>query len=457
MNRRSFLYTSAFGGLALTAFPSMLASCKDGLAEDLRFEGKVIVIGAGAAGLYAAQILLNQGADVIVLEASNRIGGRIKNNSTFSDFPIELGAEEVHGEKSMLYDAAVASGAQFVDEESTDYYYFNGSLKSEAEATENTLFNTMLEAVDGIVDYTGGDTTAQAYGEISNVSDNVAHIFNALVGNEHGTDNSRIGMFGLRTEEERWTSGDQNLPLRNTTMDEVIRFACADALPIVALEQIVQTIEHHSNGVRVTTADGTVYSADAIVCTVPITQLKNNSIQFIPSLSAAKLAAIQKIGMDRGMKIILQFSERIWPSNMSAVYGRGLIPIFWATSLGRSDEFILTGFVHGSNAEALAAMGEQGILNQALEELDVLFGEASDTYVQGLVYDWGNEPFIEGAYSYPTPDMGDAIEVLAQPVGNRLFFAGEASHTGGHTSTVHGAMETGLRAALEVIQNTPRQ
>lgn len=456
MNRRTFLYKSSLGGLALAAFPSLVASCKKGIPDDLQFKGKVIVIGAGAAGLYAAQILLERGADVIILEASNRIGGRIKNITSFSDFPIELGAEEVHGEKSILHDAALASGATFVDDESTDYYYFNGSLKSEAEATENTLFNVMIDAVNGIGDYTGGDTTAAAYGEISNVSDNVVHIFNALLGNEHGTDNSRIGMYGLRTEYERWTAGDENLPLRNSTMEEVIRYACPDAWSQVQLEQIVQSIEHASSGVRVTTTNGTAYTADAVICAVPITQLKNNSIQFTPALTSTKTAAIQKIGMDRGMKIILQFSERIWPSSMSAVYGRGLIPIFWATSMGRSNEFVLTGFVHGTNAETLAALGEQGILQQALDELDELFGEATDTYVQGLVYDWGNEPFIQGAYSYPTPDMGNAIEVLAQPVGNRLFFAGEASHTGGHTSTVHGAMETGLRAALEVIQNTPK-
>jgi monoamine oxidase len=454
MNRRKFLHQTAWSMPALLWLPSVLASCKKTSVDDLQYNGKVLIIGAGAAGLYAAQILLDQGAQVTILEASNRIGGRIHTNTDFSDFPIELGAEEIHGENSILHEAALAAGATFLSDQLEDYYYFNGSLKSESNATENTLFNAMLQSIDDIVNYTGGDTTAAAYGEISNISDNVVHIFNALVGNEHGTDNTRVGMHGLRTEAERWTAGDQNKMMRNTSMFEVLAHACPKALSAVLTEKAVQRIDLTGNDVEVTTLDGSIFRADAVICAVPITQLKNNSIEFIPPLPTAKTTAIQKIGMGRGMKIILQFNQRIWPSNMSSVYGKRNIPIFWVTSAdGRSDAFILTGFVNGASAEYLFGLGEEGIILQALDELDELFGEATTAFISAIVHDWGSVPYIEGTYSYPTPDMGNAIDILAQPVGTRLFFAGEASHTGGHTSTVHGAMETGLRAAIEILQS----
>jgi len=457
MNRRQFILRSTWAAPALLWLPSLISSCKKTLPEDLQFKGKVIIIGAGAAGLYAAQILLERGAEVIILEASNRIGGRILADTQFSDFPIELGAEEIHGEKSIWFDAALAAGAQFIDEELQDIYYFNGGLKTEAQATENTLFNNMIAAFDDIINYTGGDTTAEVYGQISNISDNVIHLFNALVGNEHGTDNSRIGMHGLRSEEEKWTAGDNNLMTKNKSMFQILQFLCPDALLHVQKDHIVSQINYSENLTIVRTANGSEFQADAVICAVPITQLKNNSIQFTPNLPASKINAIQNIGMDRGMKIILRFSEKFWPSDMASVYSRGQIPIYWPTALGgRSEQFLLTGFVHGSAAEYLNSLGEQGIIDLALSELNEMFGEASLLFTDGFVQDWGNVPFIEGTYSYPTPNMGDAIHLLAQPLGKRLYFAGEATHTGGHTSTVHGAIETGLRAALEVIQNTPQ-
>ena len=90
MNRRHFLHRTAWSVPALLWLPSVLASCKKTGVDDLRYEGKVLLIGAGAAGLYAAQILINQGVQVTILEAADRIGGRILSNTDFSDFPIEL-------------------------------------------------------------------------------------------------------------------------------------------------------------------------------------------------------------------------------------------------------------------------------------------------------------------------------------------------------------------------------
>jgi monoamine oxidase len=455
MNRRLFLQKTSLGLPALLWLPGVLSGCKKEFASTNVFKGKAIVIGAGASGLYAAELLMQQGAQVVLLEASDRIGGRVKSNTTFSDFAVELGAEEIHGEKSLLFQSAVSAGATFVADELEDYYYFNGSLKSEAEATENTLFTNMIEATEQIIAYTGGDTTAAAYGDIQNISDNVVHIFNALIGNEHGTDNSRVGMHGLRTEEEKWTAGLVNSWMQNRSMYQILEHLCPDAMTAVIANAAVQIITQESNGVSVQTNDGTVYHADVVIVTVPITQLQNNSIQFNPALSTAKQNAINKIGMDRGLKIVLKFSERIWPSNMASVYGRGQVPIFWVTSAGgRSDEYLLTAFVNGSKAEYLFGLGEAAMIQEILDELDELFGEASSNLIDHLIQDWGAEPFIGGVYSYPNPDMGNAIEVLAAPIDARIYFAGEATHTGGHTATVHGALETSLRAVLEINQLT---
>ncbi|MFM9985250.1 MAG: FAD-dependent oxidoreductase, partial [Flavobacteriales bacterium] len=217
MDRKHFLKQASILVPGLILFPEFLAACKKkALFEGTEYKGRVIVVGAGAAGLYAAYLLYLQGADVIILEASDRIGGRIRTLKDFADFPIELGAEEIHGERSLLHDIALAGGAQFVEDETRDFYYFNGSLKTEEQATENTFFNNMMDLIDSLPDYAGNDITAASWGV--GINNNVIHIFNALIGNENGTSIDQIGMYGLLQQYQRWTAGKENKWLANTDM-----------------------------------------------------------------------------------------------------------------------------------------------------------------------------------------------------------------------------------------------
>ncbi|MCC6691052.1 MAG: NAD(P)-binding protein, partial [Bacteroidia bacterium] len=107
MNRKDFIRYTAFGASSLFFSPSiakLLSTPKKFLSPS--FTGKVIVVGAGISGMYAAWLLNEQGIDVTVLEASDVYGGRIKSLKDFSDFPIELGAEHLYNRKSVLYQAA---------------------------------------------------------------------------------------------------------------------------------------------------------------------------------------------------------------------------------------------------------------------------------------------------------------------------------------------------------------
>ena len=106
----------------------------------------------------------------------------------------------------------------------------------------------------------------------------------------------------------------------------------------------------------------------------------------------------------------------------------------------------------GEKAEQLAALGSE-IIPTLLSELDHLLGDVSTHYLEHHIQDWGAEPFIRGAYTYPKPGTGNSREVIAEPIKGKIFFAGEATHTGGHYATVHGAMETGLRAVTEILSS----
>jgi len=134
-----------------------------------------------------------------------------------------------------------------------------------------------------------------------------------------------------------------------------------------------------------------------------------------------------------------------------------VVPEYWSTGVGgRSvQDNVLTAFVMGSYAENLLALGS-GMIQAILNDLDHMYGTGVATngnLAASYVMNWGADPFTKGTYSYPIPGGSGAREIIATTIGNKIFFAGEATHTAGHNSTVHGAMETGLRAVEELFKS----
>lgn len=450
MNRRKFIQRSAIG-IPAWAF---LASCaKLDFDDAISFKGNVAIIGAGASGMYAAHLLMRKGIQVTIYEASSRYGGRIRALEGFSDFPVELGAEEVHGAKSVWFDMMNASSVQFVESEDQDYFFVDNAVKSETQLEGDSDFQRVQQLLEEIGNYSGGEMTAQVYGNTRGITERVRHIWNAWVGNEHATDNTRIGMLGLAEEDQLWSSGEDNFLLAGRSCLSVLEEQLADVLPRIVLNTPIVHVNYTEGKVKLTDSSGGVYEADRVLVTIPITILNSTDIVFEPVLPLLHRQSMNKIGMGRGMKVILKFSQRFWPEDMGSLIGTGLVPEFWTTAAGRSaNNNLLTAFVHGQNAETLSELGE-GMIATILDELDTYFGAgvASGAYADHYIMDWGNEVYIKGAYSFPKLNTGNARELLAEPVASKIFFAGEATHTKGHFGTVHGALETAVRAAKEIL------
>ena len=450
MKRRIAIQKMMFAMPALMGIPSVFTSCNDTLPDN---KAKIIVVGAGAAGIYAAHLLIQQGFDVIVLESSNQIGGRIKALTGFADFPIELGAEEVHGENSVFYEILQNQNTAFVDTDSEDYYFLDGTLSAESALSNDNDLQAAFDLIDNIINFTGNDMTVQAFIEQQNIPHRVVHLLNAQIGNEYGTSNDQIGMQGLAEAEELWTAGNQNFLLQNKSILQVLIQECNQTPFLIKTNTWVTQIDYSGEKVGLIDSLGQTYQADRVLITVPISILRDGDITFSPSLPVQKVEAFHKIGMNTGMKIILKFSERFWAADTGSIYGSGLIPEFWSTGLGRSlQNNILTGFVHGQNAETLQFNDP---VSTALAELDAIYGQgvASSKIVNSFVMNWGNQFAIRGTYSYPKPNSAGARDVIAAPLQNKLFFAGEATHTGGHFGTVHGALETAQRAVQEILDS----
>lgn len=440
----------------------------------------VVIVGAGAAGLYAAYTLNNSGYNVLILEATNRHGGRVYSDS-LGDVGIEHGAEELYGAlNNFLFNDIVAeygTGAQvrifrenssqdqlivmdadglgggsscfaetgdcFLDADIVDYwdFYYDIGLH-EADPTDQ-LVSDYLDNTWGV------SSTSRGY-----------HLYDAgSPGGEYGTTVERMGLRSLSKEWNGFSLTGAVYGLKPTGYFDALSTLYFDQVtPFVSYNSPVTVID--TSGIKPVAIDdnGVYHYADAIIVTVSLGVLKAGIIDFIPDLPASKLDAIDSIGMGNGLKISLRFGSQIWATKMMNVLVDGPAGNCWTPNKYQPDanDHVLTCFSMGRNAEIMEALpNDTARINKALVDLDAAFaGAASTGFIEGVVQNWTAEPYVLGSYSFPAPGTrpltgNSKRHELAQPVGTTLYFAGEATHDTA-ASTVPGALQSGERAAGEV-------
>jgi monoamine oxidase len=445
MKRRAFVRNSTLGLAGGLILPAWISGCKKPLGNFP--EGfKIIVVGAGAAGLYAAKKMKEHGAEVQILEASGVIGGRIKKTDDFADYPIDLGAEWIHGQKSLTHSLASDAGVPFYVDNSDSKYLVNGTLQNDYS---NADLNQIENLLEGDQNYSGPDMSVLSYAQQIGLDASMYDLLEFITG-ELGAAASRISIKYTQQEFEDWSSGGTDFKLKTSYFDLLQSTVATHVQDEVVLNAPVAAIDYSGQMVQVTTEGGSVYEADRVLVTVSIPVLKSGSISFSPSLPEEKLTAISAIGMDAGMKVCLKFSTDFWGGN--SLIGADKSPVYWSSAYGKDGSTpILTAFVMGEKAEYLSSLG-QGVVQELLVELDAVYGgQATSSFVDSLIQDWGQEPYIGGAYSYSTIGIGNSRAILAEAVNSKLFFAGEATNFNGHFQTVQGAMESGEREFEKIL------
>lgn len=452
MKRRTFLKQ---GLLYAPAAWALFSACGDDSPGTVPVDERrhFIVVGAGIAGLHAASMLLRQGHEVEILEAGVRWGGRIRTIEDFGDTPVEAGAEEVHGHRSVWYDIVSRAGGTLVDIDTNDFVQIDKQLLSWQLAAQQIDMQKAIQFIDRVLVYNfPTDKTVGQFATEAQLPQRVWHYVNASLGNEHGTSIDRIGIKGLAEQEKRWTAGEKSYTVTNRSFKQVLQQTYGEAIAKVTLQAPVISIDYSGAQVKVTDANKKVRTADKVLVTVPLTAMKAGDIQFTPALPAEVTDAYARLGMDAGIKVILKFKSAFWPPNTGSIFTSGAVPEYWITANGRNNTSMLTAFVMGEPAEKLSAKGSAAI-QLLVDELAALYNEApvKDQFEEGRVIDWRRDPYIRGAYSYPLVNGGlNARRTIAQPLNNKVFFAGEATHIAGHSGTVHGALETAIRAVEEM-------
>ena len=467
---------------ATLAFGLLLGACAlsaTSRAAEASTDHDVVIVGAGAAGLFAAYTLNNLGFDILVLEATHRHGGRVYSG-TLGDVGIEYGAEELYGAaNNFLFDdiaAEYGSGAQirifqenstqdqlivmdadglgggspcwsetgncFQDPDIVDYWDFYYQIGDHENSATDPLLSDFLDTTWGV------PSTSRGY-----------HLYEAASpGGEYGTTVERLGLRSLAKEWNAFPLGPVHGLAPTGYLDALNTLYFDQVTPFITYDSPVTVVD--TSGVKPVAIDahGVYHYANAIIVTVSLGVLKAGIIDFIPDLPASKLDAIETIGMGKGMKISLRFSSRVWASKMMNVLTDGPTGNCWTPNKYQpsATDHVLTCFLMGINAEVMAALADDNArIDQALTDLDAAFaGNASTSFIEGVVQDWSAEPYVLGSYSFPAPNTHPLVgpskrEVLAQPVGTTLYFAGEATHDTA-AATVPGAVQSGERAAGEV-------
>ena len=417
---------------------------------------KTIIIGAGAAGLAAGRLLHDNGVEVTILEARDRIGGRVWTSYNLAPHPIELGAEFIHGSSVITWDYLKQYGLDTLPpiEDRNVYAKLNGKIKRYEKLIKRDWEEDIWDASEAWFEDGNPDislrTLMDKKGWLKDHNSEEARLINNTFAEDYGGDLDELGSEGFieaTFEGDGYDDGDFRLRTGYTRLMEKL----VDGLD-VRLNTPIKHIRYAKEGVRITTKSGEEFEVDRVIVTLPLGVLKAGDVTFAPVLPGDKLHAIATIGAGKVNKIILTFAEPFWKKGVSAIYTVLDSQMWWRPGWGRDDEQpILTAFAGGKTGAKHSAMSEDEVIKNSLEDLSNVFGkDVTRLFMKGQFINWGADPFSKMGYSFNAVDSAGLREVLAQPIDDTVFFAGEACNTI-RPQTVHGAMETGIREAKRIL------
>lgn len=433
---------------------------------------EVTVIGAGMAGIMAARTLHNAGWPVTVLEARDRIGGRTHTDQSLG-CPIDLGGAWIHGPygnplTGLARKYNVATGY-------TDFVNASGTAMQAFDADGTPLdmaeFSYGLQLASGMATHvwssllydvprTDVRSLADLYEDLPPTPRDLSptaqkgYYYTAVIRTQYGNaaDLTEIDC-QLPEDYVKLPGGDLLIYGGYNAITDRL----AEGLDITT-ESVVSHVSYDKDGVTLTTNRGAIHS-DRVIITVPVGVLKAGNIHFRPALPPEKCAAIERIGFGNYEKLALRFSDFFWPRDIQRFAWltdrQPSLFTSWLNTGHYTGEPVIVAYHSGSRAKVVNQMSDSELIEAALDGLTIMFGDnlageipAPTNYVRT---NWQNDPYACGSYTFTRvgQQAGDRA-ALARPVADRLFFAGEATHPHYH-ATVHGAYETGIRAAREVM------
>jgi monoamine oxidase len=434
-------------------------------------EIEVLILGAGAAGLAAARKLQAAGITVAIIEGRDRAGGRIWTRYPGDGLaPVELGAEFVHGRHPGFWRLLRKARLTVADADGR-HYLLDGRKFRRADSLFHKAAELFLRAgksEESIKSFLRREVDLRSrLGRLA-----LTYVEGFFAADPASASAQFIGTMARASQK---IGEDPHRPLQGyARLADWMRSGLEQGGVPIHFNTRVERIRWSLHRVAVETASptgGSTFEASRAIVTLPVGVLKTTGrsrIQFIPEV-AAKAEAIRSLEMGPIVKAVLRFADRFWlrgrsrvPGDFAFLHSPGAPFPTWWRPLPHPDP-MLVGWSGGLAAAKLAGLGKDAILDKAIESLSSIGGISSRRIEASLesavIANWQKDAFSRGGYCVVPEGQIDHQAELARPVQDTLFFAGEATHLTGFAGTVHGAIETGERAAQEVersLEKNPR-
>lgn len=366
------------------------------LDKTYSYGGKVIIVGAGASGLAAAKVLEQNNIDYLILEATNRYGGRLKKDTILADFSIDIGAEWLHSAPVTLNKLKGKKGS-VIDEELVPYHL---------------------------------NRTATWDGNKLAINPSWQNKF----------------MYKFIPESK----------FKNSTWyDFVNEHIAKNVKHNIIFNSRVSTIDYTDNSVKVMTENGKSYEADRVLVTVSIGVLKSEMIHFVPEITKEKRDAIESITFHPGFKVAMKFSKKFYPDAINCKVSNGEKGFYDMAFNKDSNSHILGFLCTGDETQKYYVLNsEEEIVSSLLEELDQMFdGKATRSFTGDYVLEnWGQYEFTQGTWTQAFQERKSDLKVLNQPLESKVYFAGEIYDTYRQMG-VPGAILSGYTAIDLMLTN----
>jgi|SRR5579864_126330 len=428
----------------------------------------VLILGAGVAGLSAAVGLARAGLRVEIIEARDRIGGRVfTKHDRILNHPVELGAEFVHGMPPEIWLPAQQHELKMTEVDGTPWCSLDGKLQP-----CNFQADKILEEMndndpdESFLDFLARKFPGEAHADAKRWATGYVSGFNAA-------DPAEVSVHWLvhGREAEEQIHGDRAFRIAGG-YQKLLDIFTAELKSLnvpIHLNTVVREVHWSHDSVKVMTLTnglgaGQTKTPRALV-TFPLGVLQSGSIHFLPDLPGEKKFSLEKLAMGKVVRVTLCFRERFWKyirpegkgknlGNLSFLFSRGPVFPTWWTQMPEHVP-VITGWAPAKSAKTLAGMSDDGITDKAVEALSSLLGvkkaQIQSQLVAAYFHDWDSDPFSCGAYSYVKAGGEGCQRTLSAPIDNTLFFAGEATDITGNNGTVHGAIASGIRAARDIF------
>ncbi|MFI5237085.1 MAG: flavin monoamine oxidase family protein [Ignavibacteriales bacterium] len=453
MKRREFIKTTGTAAAGVMIMPNISVPSPNAKS--------VVIIGAGISGLSAAYKLMQNGINVKLIEARNRIGGRIFTHK-FSDenLTCELGAEWVGRSHERLIQLCEDFGLELQNHQFETHLTLNGEHKKVGDwdftSEWNKKYKTLLEHFNSLPD--GSDVKKEfdkldwwRYLVNNGISETDLELKELLDSTDFGETIRQVSAYaGISEYAESSEKNEMDFHIKGGNSQIIFKLAEAVGNGNIILKTKAELVEQNNNGVTVYARNGVKYDADNVICTTPTYSLMK--IKWEPKLPKYYLDALNELQYSRIIKTSVLFSERFWKDESLDMITDTLPHYFFhSTKNQEGTKGILTSYAVGDRAYLLSKMNMQKKIEEICKTLKPAFGDVEKFAENAVHYYWGSDPFTQGAYAIYNKHQWLSVRETLNKNHGRVYFAGE--HLADWQGFMEGAINSGEDAAEKILKS----